>query len=154
MNTNDTKRPCTLPRIQIDTWHVSEPAAPCTADDLARAVCQHRIPLLAEALLKGAKTVPQLVDAILCARMPLHVRVSSGQIYMHDNWRVRYSQMDARLRTMVLSCPQGVQQAFQQHYQRSTVEHMMFSAMGPARAEAVRSLLPLVPLAHGRPRLQ
>ena len=144
MSAASGKRPCTLPSIQIDTWHIPEAVQSCTADDLAQAVCKHRIPLLAGALLKGAKTIRQLAVAICYARTTLHVRINSGQIYMHDKWRIRYSQMDKKLRTLVLSCPSGVQLAFEKHYDSDVVEKMMFTAMGPARAEAVRALLPMI----------
>ena len=138
-----SSRPCKIPTIQIDTWNTAVQEQVHSADTIARHVCIERVPLLVRSLLKGESThsIQDFAQMVRFAHQPLCVSIKCGQLYMHSNWRVRYGDMDHQLQRLVLREPQGIQEAFEQHYNPDVVERMIMAAIGPARAEGTRVYL-------------
>lgn len=137
------KRPCDIPRIQIDTWGARNDASGAwSATDLATEICVHSMPMLASSLLCKAKTLQDIADAVDCAYMPLHVYVECGQLYMHRAWRVRYRDMSDTMRDMVMQLQGNVdlQAAFEELYQPAELEKIIYQAIGPAREEGTKCL--------------
>lgn len=138
-----TKRPCDIPKIQIDTWGArSNATGAWSATDLATEICKHNMPMLALSLLYKAKTLQDIADAVDNAYMPLNVYIDCGQLYMHRAWRVRYSDMSDTMRDMVMQLHGNadLQRAFHDRYQPAELENIIYQAIGPAREEGTKCL--------------
>ena len=138
-----TTRSCDIPRIQIDTWGATNDARGAwSATDLATEICVHNMPMLASSLLCKAKTLQEIADAVDSAYTPLNVYVECGQLYMHREWRVRYSDMSDTMRHMVMQLQGNVdlQCAFEERYQPAELENIIYQAIGPAREEGTKCL--------------
>lgn len=138
-------RPCKLPRIQIDTWNkpVATGDTQHTAQQLAEHVCEQQVALLVASVLRGASTIRQISDTVRRVRKPLAVRTHGGQLYMHDDWRIRFQDMPRAMQYMVshLKDKHNLQEAFEKQYNMHSVESALFDIIGPARSEGVRCLL-------------
>ena len=139
-------RPCKLPQIQIDTWGTAsrrQPSGQSTAAHVANRLCVMHAHILAHSALQGAQTVRDITNAICRVKQPVHVYIKSGQVYMHDGWRVRYRDMPDELKAAVTSVrdPDNLQRAFAACYNAEKIIEIIYTFIGPARAEAVQCLL-------------
>lgn len=150
------KTTCDVPRIQIDTWGAKRNAsATWSAEDLAIEICTQNMAMLASSLLCNAKTLQEIADAIDKAYAPLRVYIDCGQLYMHREWRVRYSDMSDTMKEMVMQLQGdvGLQVAFEKHYQPEEMKHLIYQAIGPAREEGTKCLRAFLrPPQAARPR--
>ena len=138
-----TRRPCDIPRIQIDTWGANNDASGSwSVDDLAIEICTHNKQMLVSSLLCKAKTLQEFAEAVDSAYMPLNVYIEGGQLYMHREWRVRYTDMNDTMRRMVIQLQGNVdlQCAFEKRHQPSELENLIYQAIGPAREEGTKCL--------------
>lgn len=140
------KRPCTLPSIQIDTWGTAVQVSQCLEKDvqcLAQELCTDTHLLLLSVLQNTrAVTIVQLAETAAVMHLPLQAVVRDGQVYMHDKWRIRYSDMKESIRKQVNRIPDGtcVNKEFQEVYNPTSVYDLMLQFVGPARSAGIRSL--------------
>ena len=141
------KRPCNVPKIQIDTWQARHTSA--TQVDpacLAKEICTSSAHLVVKLLLRNARTLRDYASVVQCLNEPLVVTISSGQLYLHRNWRIRYNDMSKTMQDMVVSigsagCKQSLQEAFSNHYSAKKMENELYKIIGRSREEGTRCLL-------------
>lgn len=142
------KRPCQLPSIQIDTWGVTHRPTSCTDDTLhclAKELCANTELLLLSLLqCTQAATVTELANmATMITNVPLQAVVRGGQVYLHSEWRVRYTDMCTRLQEQVQQVPDGtcVNKHFLSHYNPAAIYTLLLTQAGPARSAGIQALL-------------
>ena len=153
MSQRVTKRPCSIPSIQIDTWGKRKPEHVGLSSEsaLARSVMQDYPYIAVYSLLRNARTIREFADAVDCIYQPLQVTIQSGQLYLSKLWRIRYKDMPTSIQEMVIAL-QGshddLQQEFERYYTASVLEHMLYRVIGPSRTEAVQCLRRCLPSPH------
>jgi hypothetical protein len=145
------ERPCKLPKIQIDLWQVPPaPHAPLL-DPIAFAtkLCNN-VNLLLLSILKctRAQTIVEYNYVITLLHTDLVPRVHAGQIYMHDSWRIRYTDLPDDMQRAVSAQhhPETLAAAICNAYDATRVTEHLFTVLGPARTEGIHSLRALARL--------
>jgi hypothetical protein len=140
------KRPCLLPKVQIDTWLTSAPKHAVGPEQLAHEMFFHGQLLLCKSLLRGLRhgTLAQIVQALEILHHDIDPRVENGQIYLHDGWRLRWDDMHEGLRALVSNVRLRDSSEFKKQlllrFQPHKVEQYVFRVIGPAREAGVRAL--------------
>lgn len=145
------ERPCKLPKIQIDLWHGPSASQTRLLDPIAFAtkLCSN-VNLLLLSILKctRAQTIVEYNYVITLLHTDLAPRVHAGQIYMHDSWRIRYTDLPDDMQRAVAGQhhPETLAAAICKAYDAARVTQHLFTVLGPARAEGIHSLQSLARL--------
>lgn len=140
------QRPCTLPSIQNDAWGNAFTASKCpdlVVACLAKELCRNTHLLLLSLLQNTqAVTIAEFADTAAALHLPLQAVVRGGQVYMHDKWRIRYSDMSAPIREHISQIPDGtcVNKQFRANYNPTLVHDLLLTLAGPARSAGIRAL--------------
>ena len=142
-----SKRPCNVPKIQIDTWQAQQTnTVKVDPSCLAKEICTSSAHLVVKLLLRNARTLRDFASVVECLNEPLEVTIRSGQLYLHRNWRIRYNDMSKTMQDMVVNigsvgCKTLLKEAFQMHYNAKKMENELYKVIGRSREEGTRCLL-------------